>query len=152
MMSHIAMNFAPLRKRFFGILIDMLILLIICVPIGVSLGLIDFDVDMRASYSYENGIILATISSVAFLIINGYFLAKRGQTIGKMWAGTKIVDSSGNKLKFVQVTLVRTIAFNFIGQIPLIGIIVATIDLLFVFSEEHRTLHDRLAGSYVVRA
>ena len=95
-------------------------------------------------------IYLFIIGWVVFLIINGYLLYKRGQTVGKALVGTKIVDLNGNIPNFGKLLLLRYFVFGLIAQIPFIGGLFGLADVLFIFGEDRRCLHDYLAGTVVI--
>ena len=146
-MDRIPMNFAPLGKRFFGAIIDIFILLPFNLPLAIHFGLIDFDTPVELTI-YKR-LLMFAIMSTTFVIANLYLLLKRGQTIGKLLVGTKIIDQHGNLLSIKNILIIRYVLFLLANQIvPIISII----DSIFIFGEERRTLHDRLAGSYVVRS
>ncbi|HEY7293320.1 MAG TPA: RDD family protein [Vicinamibacterales bacterium] len=87
---------------------------------------------------------------VAFLVVqNGGYLAAftaGGQTIGKMIAGIRVVatESAGGSLDFGRA-VTRTIVWIMLA-VP------AGLGFLTVLSRDHRGLHDRFAGTRVVRA
>jgi len=39
---------------------------------------------------------------------------------------------------------------SLVAQIPLVGVLVALANALFIFGEENRCLHDHLAGTWVI--
>ena len=72
----------------------------------------------------------------------------RGQTIGKKLVNIQIVRSKdGQNGGFVSNVLLRAIVNSFISLIPLYLLI----DTVFIFSDTKRCLHDRLAGTIVVK-
>jgi uncharacterized RDD family membrane protein YckC len=78
-------------------------------------------------------------------------LIQRAQTIGKALLGIKIVDeATRDHPGFVKLVLVRGLLFNAAYRIPLFGGALFLVDSSLVFSEQHRTLHDRVAGTLVV--
>jgi len=89
---------------------------------------------------------------VVFAAVNGWLLFKRGQTVGKMVAGTRIVDLSGNLRPFSIVFFVRYALVGAVANIPIAGGLFSLIDVLFIFRNDKRCIHDLLAGTKVVRA
>jgi uncharacterized RDD family membrane protein YckC len=78
-------------------------------------------------------------------------LIQRAQIIGKALLGIKIVDeATRDHPGFVKLVLVRGLLFNAAYRIPLFGGALFLVDSSLVFSEQHRTLHDRVAGTLVV--
>ncbi|MGE5473876.1 MAG: RDD family protein [Ignavibacteriales bacterium] len=94
-------------------------------------------------------LILILIGLLGLLIYQAYLLTVSGQTIGKKMMQIKIVtvkteENGGFETNFV----VRAVVNYFIAAIvPLYGII----DILFIFSSERRCVHDRLAGTKVIK-
>jgi len=83
-----------------------------------------------------------------FIAIQGYPLAATGQTWGKKMLNLRIVDMQGYKPEFVKLIAMRYLLGRVLGLIPLYGII----DVLFIFGEDRRCVHDYIAGTRVVVA
>ena len=91
--------------------------------------------------------IVATIGIVQLVL-----LSTRGQTIGKIFLGIKIVrDQSQDTAKFVHAFLLRSFVPWLIQAIPLIGGLFALVDSLFIFGADKKCLHDRIASTSVVK-
>lgn len=87
---------------------------------------------------------------VLFLVVNGYLLATRGQTVGKVAAGIRIVDQDTRQiLSLPKVLLVRELPPALVGMIPVIGGFIALIDIAFIFRQDRRCVHDMLANTIV---
>ena len=85
-----------------------------------------------------------------FLILNGYLLFKRGQTIGKVVVKTRIVDLNGNIPSFGKLIVLRYLIFALVSSlIPIIGPFVG-LEVFLIFFKERRCLHDYIAGTRVV--
>ena len=83
-------------------------------------------------------------------IIQSYLLSTRGQSIGKIHCGIKIVRySDGGKVGFLRAVFLREIIFKIILFFSFGLANWADIIMLFA-DKEHRTLHDRVAGTIVV--
>lgn len=100
------------------------------------------------------GGIVAAVAWTILLVVQWWLLVKRGQTVGKMVAGTRVVLMDGSPAGFASVLMRRTwpvwaleILGKMVSRIALIGII----DDLFVFRRDRRCLHDLIAGTKVVR-
>lgn len=90
--------------------------------------------------------------SGTFFLLNGYLLAKYGQTIGKRILSIQIVSvEDGEILPIWKLVLLRYLPLTVVSQIPLLGAIVSLADPLFIFRDDRRCLHDLIAGSRVVR-
>ena len=88
---------------------------------------------------------------VLFVAMNGYLLAKRGQTVGKWVVGTRIVYASNDGLPTLATTLgVRYGVVWLINLIPIVNNVFGLIDALFIFRRDRRCLHDLIAGTKVI--
>lgn len=78
-----------------------------------------------------------------------YLLSTEGQTIGKRVMNIRIVKAdTGDNGGFVTNVLVRGILNGILGFIPLYGLV----DILFIFRDDRRCVHDMIAGTKVVDA
>ena len=85
---------------------------------------------------------------LAVLLIQMFLLIKHGQTVGKKVRGIRIVRQiDGLNGGFMTNVMLRSVMNQVLRLFPFYGII----DVLFVFSPRNRCLHDRLAGTLVVR-
>jgi uncharacterized RDD family membrane protein YckC len=87
----------------------------------------------------------------AFLAINGWLLATRGQTIGKMLLGLRIVRSDGSAASAGKVIGLRYGLCWLLAFIPLVGGLFGLIDALMIFRADRRCLHDLIADTIVVK-
>lgn len=137
--------------RLSGVLVDGLFQLL---GVGIGFGaaflvnVVMGDTDTAATV----GIVFLGIFAVIPPIINVVLISMSGQSIGKKLVGSRIVvEATGATAGFFHGVLMRQILFGFVTGIPFIGGIVALIDPFMVFSENAKTLHDRMAGTIVVR-
>ena len=87
-----------------------------------------------------------------YLLVNGYLLQRRGQTVGKWVLGIKIVSVKSNRLlPLWKLFLVRYLPIVVITMLPFVGIFLAIVNDLFIFRRDKRCLHDHLAGTRVVK-
>lgn len=166
---------AGLGERFFARLIDwalrniiFFILFLICLPmlggwLGAAWGpdpastfLNDpYEVMLMFFVNFNNPIILYCIvlTHVSFLILQGIPLALWGQTLGKKWMHIAMVDEATHeKVPFFKLLFLRYMACDIPALIfsPLNWFVRLT-DLLFGFQNDRRTLHDKLAGTIVIK-
>jgi len=83
---------------------------------------------------------------------NLWLLHLHGQSIAKRWMNIRIVRTDGTRAGLGRIFSLRMLVPGLISAIPLIGNIFGLADALFIFGEERRTLHDRLADTIVVDA
>ena len=132
--------------------LDGLVAIPIAIPFGIGMATMDQETQAFTSI----GLICVSISGILFLgllIYTLYLLSTQGQTLGKKWLGIRIVRYEDNgPAGFVKAVLLRIIVNGIIGVIPLLGALYSLIDILFIFSDDKRCLHDKMAGTHVVKA
>ncbi|MEH6419813.1 RDD family protein [Pseudomonas sp. CGJS7] len=89
---------------------------------------------------------------VLFFLVQYLPLSQTGQTWGKKVMKIKIVDLDGNKPSLATLMGKRYLFQNGIGIIPCLGAVVSLVDILMIFREDRRCLHDQIAGTRVVVA
>jgi uncharacterized RDD family membrane protein YckC len=86
---------------------------------------------------------------VAFWVYQIYLLSVYGQTVGKQISKIRIVrvndEANGG---FVTNVLMRLILNGLICLIP----VYALVDVLFIFRQDQRCIHDMIAGTKVISA
>ena len=145
--------------RFVASFVDTLLVMAIVLPIGIATGF--YTRAAAQQVGFPEHVAMSALGAVAMLAVNGYLLANRGQTVGKMLNKIRIVDAqTGSRLPFVRVFVYRSlwliplvvIAALIPGQVDDILInLVSLVDALFIFGKQRRCLHDYIAGSKVVR-
>jgi uncharacterized RDD family membrane protein YckC len=151
--SERARAYAGFWRRFWAIGIDTVIVLLLALIGGLSLLAVYPDMSFRAA------------EIVGWLIVVAYFVIGngRGATLGKKSLGIKVIDTAGNppglQAGFIRSLLpegaggLRYILPAFLGWIPAVIFVVQLIDLLWMLWDDRRqTLHDKMAGTYVVNA
>jgi uncharacterized RDD family membrane protein YckC len=128
-----------------GIILFLLLLaalLLMALPAGIMGGLDDplamIELLMRL------GFVLPGISFLLNLLYPVILVGWRGQTVGKMLLGLKIIRVDGGEVGYFKA-FIRWIGQVISGLILLIGYILAA------FTENKRALHDFIAGTRVIR-
>lgn len=140
---------ADLGKRFIGKFVDGL-------ASGLSV-LPGFGLLIAAATSNDGrgdeqlaivGVIVILIGVVALFVVQIYLLVAHSQSIGKWMVNTKIMDYETHEpAGFVRSFILRSFLNGLIGSVvPFYSLI----DICVIFGEEHRCLHDQIAGTYVV--
>ena len=133
---------ASVGARFVAVVIDLLILA------AVDLGVVYFTMRICGIGIDELGI-LPRAPLFAFLLIQngGYLVAftAGGQTLGKMLAGIKVVSAEPRSSLDLGRAFVRELVW-------LVLAVPAGLGLLTVLSRDRRGVHDRFAGTRVIRA
>ncbi len=155
---------AKLTERYFGHVIDNLVL---CGLPQLAHILLDSGVPWGLAGA-KRAWFLALAWGLPVLALQSFLIAWRGQSIGKLALGTRIVDAGdGRRVGFVRAVLVRTwlvwmpaLLFNdaWIQSLPralvipvIVGCGLLIADGLTIFGKPRRCLHDYLAGTRVVR-
>jgi uncharacterized RDD family membrane protein YckC len=134
---------AGLVARFFAVVIDVTILAV------VDLLVVYFTMEVCGVTFFELSI-LPKAPLLAFLVLqNGTYLVgftAGGQTLGKMALGIRVVTADDSSPLGVGRALRRTLMWAILASPAGLGLLSA------FFSSDYRGLHDRLAGTRVVRA
>lgn len=89
---------------------------------------------------------------IALMVATMVLLTVRGQSIGKLLLGIHIVrNSDEGRAGFVKAVLLRTLLFGIIGNLRLVGPFFLIADVLLIFRQDRRCLHDLVADTKVVR-
>lgn len=103
----------------------------------------------------QSTMILTNILVLGLLVAQTLLLTRRGQTIGKMVMGIRILDMQSNAIpKFTNLILLRTIVTNIIYSLSVFGLIFLIVDLVMMISDKNKrqSIHDKMARTYVVIA
>ena len=153
------MSNAPLLASRFRRLLATLIDAVLVPALTLALVMIAGVVEDAEDYSGDNWqlrmfIGVFALAVLSYLILNGYGLWRRGQTLGKQLLGIAIVQaplpSDGGYVQrpapFWKLICIRALFF------PLLFTVVpALVDHLFALARSRRCLHDLAAGTIVVR-
>ena len=93
---------------------------------------------------------VTVILGIGLLIWNLILLDRNGQTLGKLCCGIKIVRTDYTKASFSRVFWLRAVVNALFTAIPVVGNIYALVDVLFIFGEERKCIHDMFADTIVV--
>jgi len=149
------MEYASRLQRFIAFIIDVIILLVIF-GILSGIGVIEFSFSEEANTT--DALIQAIIVVAYYVILTVAF----GATLGKMAMGMKVVDRDGNKAG-VGPVLVREVIARALGTLlasvvgagigEAIGVAVGIIIVIMIlFDERRQGLHDKIGGTFVVKA
>lgn len=143
------------ERRLAGQLIDSVAAVVMVAPIlvvGVALGLVVSS--EAAAPGTPEGNASSAIVLAAFLPyagLNAFLVSTRGQSIGKIVSGTRIVGVDGTAVGFVRGVVVRSWVFLALQLIPCLGPLLSIADAVSIGAQNHRMLHDKLAGTRVIR-
>lgn len=144
-------------RRLVATAIDAILVPTLTVVLVMIAGVVEDAEDYIDSWWMVWVLLLAIVS---YLLLNGYGLWRRGQTVGKQIMGVAIVPvSSGvdgqydrQPAPLWKLICVRALFFPllFVSVVPWIAAL-PIIDQLLIFMKSRRCLHDLVSGTVVVR-
>lgn len=98
------------------------------------------------------GYIVAGLFSTAMIIFNLSTLGSRGQTLGKIILGIKMVRSDGySHVSLWRIVGLRFAPFYLVGRwVPIYGQAVWAVEALTIFGNERKCIHDYVADTMVI--
>jgi uncharacterized RDD family membrane protein YckC len=94
----------------------------------------------------------AGLGCIALLIYQWTLVVRSGQSLGKRWLRLRIVKLDGSPVTFNRGVLLRSGVTLIITSIPYLGSAFLLLDILPIFGEKRRCLHDYIAGTKVIVA
>jgi len=137
--------------RLVAFIIDTIILALILIPVMLVGGILAMLMSGEEP-GFGTTLMIGVASFVLFVLVQGYPLSATGQTWGKKALGMKIVDLAGNKPEFGKLIALRYLTTQVIGMIPVVGFLYWLVNVLFIFGDDRRCIHDKIAGTRVVMA
>jgi uncharacterized RDD family membrane protein YckC len=120
------------------------------VPLWIHFKVFDYLLQGE-SIPWSVTLLIAALGFLLFMLVNGYFLNKNGQTLGKKLVGIRIVTLDGSVPEFWRIIGLRYAPISVAALLPFIGFFADTLDALFIYRSDRRCLHDLIAGTKVVR-
>jgi uncharacterized RDD family membrane protein YckC len=137
--------------RLVATLIDLVLVPAIAILIMLVTGVLEHAADWATNAMPFMRMLALAVAS--YLILNGWLLWKRGQTIGKAITGIAIVSTkTGQKAALWRLLCIRALFFPtlYLTVWP-VAAPLPLIDQLLIFGKKRRCLHDWLCGTSVVR-
>jgi uncharacterized RDD family membrane protein YckC len=141
--------------RLAAAIIDGIIMLVLLLPIMYLGGY--WTAAMAAATAGEQvglgtTMMWALIGFAVFAAVQFIPLNATGQTWGKKLLGIKIVDMAGAKPPILRLLGLRYMPWHVGSNVPLIGPVLAIVNVLMIFRADRRCGHDLIAGTQVVKA
>lgn len=161
MNENVSLYLAGRFRRLAATLIDAVLVPLLTMVLVMVTDVMEDAEDYATNWVALHVLLLAVVS---YLILNGYGLMSRGQTLGKKLLGIAIVvatapteGSDGIQYEFTPAPLWKLICIRalffpllFVTIVPWIAL-VPIADQLLIFSKRRRCLHDLASGTVVVR-
>jgi len=134
------------RTRLWALLVDM-------VPMIAVLALLNALTPwewLKPEPDVVDTLLNLVVGLSVFLALHGWFLATRGQTLGKALLRLRMVRPDGSPASFARLAGLRySLPYVFVA-IPVVGLLYSLVDCLCIFGKARRCLHDRIADTVVV--
>lgn len=146
-----SVRLAERSDRFAAALLDNLIYLPCCIPLflGNAWQFLTEDEVLEPDAKGAVGLLLAFLMWAGIVGYQCFLLHQNGWTVGKRVMRIKVVDSSGRRADTLRLVVVRTFVPALISSCCNL---LSLVDVLMIFGESRRCLHDYMAGTIVVRA
>ena len=144
------LNLASRGVRLGGSLIDGFVAGAPVIAAAFALGLYD-NVSPDGTLPLADHLLLVFFGIAFFMVVNGFLIYRRGQTVGKMILGTRVVALDGTQVSGNKYVFLRLLPVWVVTQIPFVGSAVALIDSLLIFRKERNCLHDDIAKTRVIK-
>jgi len=136
-------------RRLWASMIDGFTIAIVTIPAMYFTGGFDgISEGVKPAFTYT--LLFGLLGIAIFFMINLNSLKTTGQTLGKKVAGIKVVTQDGELPTLRKHFLKRYSVYFVPGQIPVVGQILSTLNILFIFGKNKRCVHDIAAGTKVV--
>jgi uncharacterized RDD family membrane protein YckC len=147
--EELSLPLASRRRRLVATAIDAVLVPSLTLLLVMVTGVVE-DAEDYADYWWILHVLLLAIAS--YLLLNGYGLWRSQQTIGKRALGIAMVSAAGTPVAWWRLVLLRApfFALGFLVVVPPLAWI-PLVDHLLIFGSQRRCLHDRIAGTHVVR-
>lgn len=145
-------NTADRGQRFIAAIVDMIIGISSAIPIWILTGTFS-NIMKGIQPSLMTQVGMGLYGIIVFALIHGYTLNRYGQTIGKRLTRIYIANTETNqKADIKDIILRRFLPVTLIAYIPVIGGLIALIDVLMIFRKDKRCGHDLIANTKVLKA
>ncbi|MEO8183547.1 MAG: RDD family protein [Deltaproteobacteria bacterium] len=141
---------ATRASRLGASLIDTVIGLVLLLPLQVYTGMYDGFPNISRP-PFPQSLLWMLGGTAIWLALHGVFLARSAQTIGKKLVGIQIVNvSDGKRAPLSRLVLWRFLPSTLVSQLPYLGGVLSLVNILFIFRNDRRCIHDHIAGTRVV--
>ncbi|MGY1521775.1 RDD family protein [Luteimonas sp. A482] len=144
-------NLAGRGERLGAAIIDTLILLVILVPLMFVGGYWQVAMSGGGEIPFGTALLWAAVGFAVFVAVQWVPLNANGQTWGKRMLGIRIVDMDGDKPPIGRLIGLRYLPVQLVTNVPVVGMVLALVNVLLIFRGDRRCGHDLIAGTQVVK-
>ncbi|MBH0030100.1 MULTISPECIES: RDD family protein [unclassified Pseudoalteromonas] len=143
--SKVAGEKATRSDRLVAAIVDGVLGVVCFIPVFILVG---FDNLSQPTLTLSASLLGYGILST--LVLHGYLMYQRGQTIGKSLMSICIENLDGTQASFTTIYFKRMLCMQLLSLVPSVGQFIAGfVNPLFIFGKDKRCLHDHLAGTKV---
>ena len=135
-------------RRLLAYLIDLGISLVVFLPAVV--GIFRYRPERGIGALGGSLIMFSAVCALALFVYTLILLHRNGQSIGKRVMGMRIVRTDGSRASLRRMVGLRYLVPGLIGSIPYVGWVFSLANVLWIFGEERRCLHDLFCDTMVV--
>jgi uncharacterized RDD family membrane protein YckC len=145
-----ALPLAGRGRRFAATLIDLILVPVLTLFLVMLFDVVEDAEDYQSS-AWIGWVLLLAVAS--YLMLNGWLLRRRGQTVGKALLGIRIVMPDGAATPPLwKLVGIRALFFPLLYLLPVWPFaLLPLLDQAPIFGRQRRCLHDLAAGTRVVR-
>lgn len=136
--------------RFLARLVDGLFVLALMIPWIIFLSAMDW-LSLGEFKKSSFAALKLVPAELPIAIYQWMLVARTGQTIGKKMMRIRIVRTDGGPVGFGDGVALRDWVMRAVGFIPCVGGLISLVGILMIFGQERRCLHDRIAGTKVIK-
>ncbi|QPG05824.1 RDD family protein [Salinimonas marina] len=142
------------RERFAAAIIDALVSILAAIPFWIVANPLLEQLGLTSPQSgflalFQSFLLGLCYGVLMFLLINGYLIATRAQTIGKHFLHIQVQTLEGRPATFSRYVFKRHLPMLLAYSLPVLGAVIALADILFIAGKPRRCLHDYVAGTRV---
>jgi uncharacterized RDD family membrane protein YckC len=94
---------------------------------------------------------LGMFGALGIMIYQWMLISRTGQSLGKKWTNIRIERIDGVPVTFGTGVCLRNWVPKLMGMVPYAGAVFHLVDILYIFRDDRRCIHDHIAGTRVVR-
>lgn len=134
-------------ERFLAVFVDGLT----ATPIYVAAFFV-YSASLRQETPSALASLFVVLYGLGLLIVNLVLVSRNAQSIGKKLLGIKVSRKDGSRASLGRIFWMRNVVNALPALIPFVGGLYGLIDILFIFGEPRRCLHDYIADTVVIKA
>jgi uncharacterized RDD family membrane protein YckC len=94
---------------------------------------------------------IGMLGFLGLAIYQWVLISRTGQSLGKKWTSIRIEKMDGGRVDFATGVFIRNWVPKMVGMVPYLGALFQLLDVLWIFRQDRRCIHDHMASTRVVR-